>query len=124
MGYESRIFIVNRFTIDFEDRVDICAEKIADIKLGKMYSGFRYIFNKKIDYSIYVDSADYDTNIDKYGEKLKYASISDVISYLENLMKSEDYKVNPHRRIMPLYSLLKGFNENEWHDLQVVHYGY
>lgn len=126
MGYESRIFIVNRSEVDdfYSENPIIYAEKIADMKLGRMYNGFIELFKNPIDYTLYIDNENKDTDIDKYGKHLKYTTISEIITYLENLTDSEEYKNNPYRRIKPFYNLIKGFDENEWNELQIVHFGY
>lgn len=117
MGYESRIFIVNRNEI----RNDyVYGDKIADIKMSKMYSEFVDLFDKKIDYELYIDNGDESTKIDKYGDVMTYTSCEIVIDYLEELVANgENY-----RRIGLLLGLLKGIDESQWDEIQVVHYGY
>lgn len=121
MGYESRVFIVNR--IEYENaKNELCvfAEKIADIKMSKMYSEFVDLFDKEIDYELYVDSIDESTKVDRYGNVMTYTNCETVINYLEELIANgENY-----RRLNLLLGLLKGFDENHWDDIQVVHYGY
>lgn len=116
MGYESRVFIVNR--VKHENYV--YGEKIADIKMSKMHSEFVDLFDKKIDYKLYIDNGDESTNIDKYGDILTYTSCKVVIDYLEELISNKDN----YRRLGLLLGLLKGIDENQWDDIQVVHYGY
>lgn len=121
MGYESRIFIVNRNVIKFKDEsINVYAEKIADIKMACMGNGFKDIFDKMIDYELYIDSTNEATQTDMYDEIMTYTDCKTVIDYLENLIASgENY-----RRLTVLLGLLKGFNEEQWDDIQVVHYGY
>lgn len=47
MGYESRVFIVNRNETEHNNRIYVWGEKIADIKMGSMYNGFTDLFSKK-----------------------------------------------------------------------------
>ena len=121
MGYESRVFIVNRNEIEHQDGTAwIYAEKIADIKMGKMYDGFTDLFDKKVDYDLYIDNGDEATQTDKYGDVMTYTDCQAVIAYLEKLITDgENY-----RRLTLLLGLLKGINEKQWCNIQVVHYGY
>lgn len=118
MGYESRVFVinVNRHNDDW-----IYGEKIADIRMSKM-GNFRDIFKQPIDYKIYVDSGDIDVDEDCYGDHLCYTDIDTVVEWLETVPKNEGW--DDYRRIKPLIGLLKGFNKEEWKELQVVHYEY
>lgn len=121
MGYESRIFVVNKETITHGDGTAfVYAEKIADVKMSCMYDGFTDLFDKKVDYELYIDNADESTQTDKYGDVMTYTDCETVIDYLENLIaEGENY-----RRLTVLLGLLKGINEKQWDDIQVVHYGY
>lgn len=117
MGYESRIFITER--IEWPDGT-VYANKIATVDMCKMgySSGFHELFDKPIDYKVFVDE-EHETDKDLYGDHLKYASIQTVIDWLENQIEKDDYS-----RLPVLLGLLKGFDPGKWHDLQVVHFGY
>ena len=120
MAYESRIFIVDRKENKFKDSTYVYADKIADVKMACMTDGFIDLFDKKVDYELYVDNGDESTQADKYGETMTYTDCKTVIDYLENLIADgEDY-----RRLPVLLGLLKGINEEQWDNIQVVHYGY
>ena len=121
MGYESRIFIVNRNEINYNNGTPyVWAEKIADIKMSCMYDGFTDLFDKEIDYELYINNGDEKTQTDKYGDIMTYTDCKTVIDYLEKLIADgEDY-----RRLGLLLGLLKGIDESQWNEIQVVHYGY
>ena len=121
MGYESRVFVVNRNEIKHNDGTSyVYAEKIADIKMSKMYDGFTSLFNKKVDYELYIDNNNESTQTDAYGDVMTYTDCKTIINYLEKLIADgENY-----RRLTVLLGLLKGFDEKQWSDIQVVHYGY
>ena len=121
MGYESRIFVVNRCEIKHNDGTKfVYAEKIADVKMGKMYYGFTDLFDNKIDYELFIDTKDEPTQTDCYGDVMTYTDCQTVIDFLEELIADgEDY-----RRLTVLLGLLKGFDEKQWDNIQVVHYGY
>ena len=121
MGYESRVFVVNRNEIKHNDgNTYVCAEKIADIKMSCMGYGFTDLFDKKVDYELFIDNEDEATQKDKYGNVMTYTDCKTVIDHLEKLIADgENY-----RRLTVLLGLLRGFNEEQWNDIQVVHYGY
>lgn len=120
MSYESRIFVVNRVKHDFVTGNYVWGEKIADIKMSCMGNGFSDLFTEKIDYELYVDNSDESTQTDKYGAVMTYTDRNTVIDYLEE----EITNGNNYRRLTVLLGLLKGFDETQWDELQVVHYGY
>lgn len=138
MGYESKIFIVdvkshNQFAIDKITNKPILDENnspviykgygqiVTMIDMRKMgyNNGWKELFTKEIDYYIFAEDGDHDTNTDCYGEHIKSGDINSIIVWLENQIKKDDY-----RRLKPLLYLLKSFDLNEWKDLQVLHYGY
>lgn len=121
MGYESRLFITNvhRRKETNESSAWIYAEKIADIRMSCMENSFVCLFNKDIDYKLFIDNDEEDTDTDKYGKHMKSASIPEIMTWLEEAMKRDNY-----RRLAPLYGLLSGFNLGQWDCLEVVHYGY
>ena len=121
MGYESRVFIVDRNEVEHNDGTSyVYAEEIADIKMSCMYDEFTKLFDKKVDYKLYIDNRDEATQTDKYGEVMTYTDCKTVIDYLENLIANGDN----YRRLTLLLGLLKGINEERWNNIQVVHYGY
>ena len=126
MAYESRIFIVNRkkrtvWNPLLGKDVDwVYGENIADIKMSAMHNEeFYALFDKEIDYKLFIDNPDKDTDEDYYGEHLKYASVDTVVRWLEKEITHNEY-----RRLPVLLGLLKGFDQKRWDELQVVHYGY
>jgi hypothetical protein len=120
MSYESRIFVVNRTEIDRGTNVYVWGEKIADIKMSSMENGFSELFTNEIDYELYVDNSDEPTQTDKYGAVMTYTDLNTVIDYLEEEIANGDN----YRRLTVLLGLLRGFDETQWNELQVVHYGY
>ena len=121
MSYESRIFVVERNEIENRDGTSyVYAEKIADIKMSAMPISFANLFTKDIDYTLYIDSGEHDTNTDMYGIVMKYTDVQTVIDYLENLIDSGE----TYRRLPLLLGMLKGIDTSQWNDIQIVHYGY
>lgn len=113
MGYESRIYVVN------VNESTSYGQVIARFDLSNAGFNFSYLFKKQVDFDFYADDGNTKIKTDNYGEKLKSASIQDVIEWLETKGREIHY-----RRIEPLIGLLKGFDLSEWEDLRVVHYGY
>ena len=121
MSYESRIFIVNRSEFENRDGTSyVYADKIADIKMSSMYQGFTDLFDKEVDYELYIDNDDESTSTDMYGDKMKYTDVQTVIDYLEKLIDSGE----THERIPLLLGMLKGIDTSQWNKIQIVHYGY
>lgn len=75
MAYESKIYIVS------VSKSTNYGQVIAMFDLCKMpYNvGWKEIFNCPVDYEVYIDSGDYPTVDDRYGENLKDASLTAVI---------------------------------------------
>ena len=120
MSYESRIFVVNRIKHNFVTGSYVWGEKIADVAMCRMCDGFPDLFTEEIDYELYIDNSDESTNTDKYGDVMTYTDLKTVIDYLEEQIANGDN----YRRLTVLLGLLKGFDETQWNELQVVHYGY
>lgn len=117
MGYESRLYIVKKCSqINY-------AEKIAifDCSCMGYNNGWKELFNKPFDCTLYLEDGDTEVEKDCYGEELKCADFSAVIEWLEKEVKKSDY-----RRLKPLLGLLKSFDLSQWTDgeMLIVHYGY
>ncbi len=138
MGYESKVFVVNAVShntpkLDKRTQEPVLDKNghpimyrgygqiVAMIDMCKMGydNGWKELFTKEIDYYIFAEDGDHDTNTDCYGEHIKSGDINAIIAWLENRIKIDDY-----RRLKPLLHLLKSFNLDDWEDLQIVHYGY
>lgn len=116
MGYESRLYVIRKGSGALEDEDGKAwAEVIATFNLCTV----------NIDFFKYpaTDSYIYDGGErvveDKYGDPLRELTIKEAIDEIELASIDE-----PYRRWNPVLGLLKGFNEHEWRDLRVLHYGY
>lgn len=120
MAYESILYIVERVDSVYGSP---CITQIAKFVCEKMESdnGWKELFDKPIDYKLYMDDGNTEFDKDAYGEHLTYTNIANVIKWLEKEMKR-----NYNYRLKPLLALLKGFDLSEWRagELQVIHYGY
>jgi hypothetical protein len=121
MSYESKIIIVNRSVIESRNgTLWVYGEQIADIDMSCMCQGFVELFKNEIDYKLCVENSDEPTKEDRYGKVMTYTDCKTVIKYLKKLIANG----NNYRRLNMLLGLLKGINEDQWEDIQVVHYGY
>ena len=114
MGYESRLYVVQKSQVAKHNNKYWC-EVIASFDLCKVDINFRKYL--KTD-SYFIEGNEYVFE-DCYGEPLRELTIAEAIKEIENAMARYDY-----RRWKPILGLLKGFNEDEWGDLRVLHYGH
>lgn len=133
MGYESKIFVIERNVISNHNVVSwVYGSEIARFRLGKVLdSGFTKLFETPIDFTLSGDMGEddnIDLTFDAYGERCKYAEINEVIEWLREQIKHDDY-----RRWKPLLAMLEAFEPNKWTTcsndksasrLVIVHYGY
>jgi len=122
MGYESKIYIVEKSSIKDDDGM-IYAQVISMFNMCKMGSLIN-VFEKKTDCYFYADDGNTKVLKDCYGDLLTEAEIKDFIYVLEEAVDSgENY-----RRIFPLLSTLKTIYEQQkdgkWKDIALLHYGY
>lgn len=123
MGYESRIYIVDKTDIKGLTTKKKYAQLIARFDMGVLTPlAYKFQNMPKTDCYVYADDGNTQIIEDKYGEELTEASIAEVIAVLEKEVENgENY-----RRIFPLLATLKTLNEHkdQWKDLAVLHYGY
>ena len=117
MGYESRLYVVNR--VENVWTGGLWGDKLAVFNMSCVGWNPDKIFTTPIDFNIGYDKNGEPIYNDMYGKRCGMASVSDVISTIEALEEREHY-----RRFKPLLGFLKSFDESEWDDLRVVHFGY
>lgn len=122
MGYESRLYIVDKTSIYDHDKNMVLGEVIAMFNFSKVDPVTNKFFNYP-DTDTYIYSDDGNTRIleDSYGEKLKEIPIDDAIKIIEKAAEENHWN---YRRWEPILGLLKGFNKKKWSNLVVLHYGY
>lgn len=122
MGYESRLYIVNKSTS--YDKINgkemVYGEIVAIFNLCKVPE----VSDKMTKYPVtntYIYADDGNTEIieDKYGQPLTEIPIIDAIKILDYVSRTDRY-----RRYKPCLSLLESFDLSEWQNLVVLHYGY
>lgn len=120
MGYESRLYVVEKSNSRMDDRV--WAEVIATFNLSK--AGLDLLAIRQFpdtDCYIYEDTSDYKIVEDAYGKPLKEIPISDMIKIIQKEAEKDQYH---YRRWKPCLALLEGFDESQWDNIKVLHYGY
>jgi len=120
MGYESRLYVVNRFVASNWNN-HVFAERIAQFDMCSVGWNPDKVFTEPIDFYLFYDNDGNGNPVydDKYGKRCHMASVSTVIEAIEKLEEADHY-----RRFKPLLGFLKSLDESEWDDLRVVHFGY
>lgn len=122
MGYESRLYVVNKtYCQGIRENEIYYAEVIAQFNLSKVPMIVERIRKyDPTDVYIYKDNGNDVITEDDYGDPLIEIPIEDMIEIIEKVITSDDH----YRRYAPCLQLLKGFFKWEWSNLVVLHYGY
>jgi hypothetical protein len=122
MGYESRIYVVEKFdTIDDESNKRY-ARVIASVEMCKAYGLSDELRNcPETDCYFYELGGDDPVIEDCYGKPLTEATISQTIKFLIGAMAHDDYD---YWRYNVLLGTLKSFEKYEHPNLVVLHYGH
>lgn len=125
MAYESKIIIANAHREHNEKSKDFgkvyYAEIVAVFNLSCMgyNNGWIELFNKEIDFDLYIEDGDNATRTDKYGEVMKEAELGAIIEWLEKWSNTNAYRRTPH-----FIAALKALDPGAWDELHIVRYGY
>jgi hypothetical protein len=121
MGYESRIYVVEKFSHTcFDESGKRSAREIAVIDMCRCYNLADKLRNcPKTDCYIYADDGETIILEDRYGEELTECSIPKAIEFLEKAMVADNYW-----RYNILHAMLTEFAKYDHPDLAVLHYGY
>lgn len=117
MGYESKLYIVEKSDVGTREDGMKWAEVIATFDLCKVPD---IDFRKYPPTKHYIYEGDDDIIKDCYGEPLRELTVGEAITEIELAMED----VPNYRRWLPCLGLLKGFNEAEWNSLAVLHFGH
>lgn len=130
MGYESKIYFVRDYGVGNKNGLTD-STTVAMIDMGKMgYKGeiekFKKLFDVETPFNLYVVDYDELTGCenymavyeDKYGDRLKFAQIDDLIKQIDKVIK----EVPDYIRFKQLKGMLKAFKDDP--EIYVVHYGY
>lgn len=125
MGYESKLYIVNKLPeyMVIEDNGMQYCELIAMVDLCKYYKWSEKATNyPRTNCYFYAEDGNKRIVEDGYGYPLKEISLDDAIEILDEAFCSGDN----YRRLRPALTLLQSLkdNENQWNEIVVLHYGY
>lgn len=123
MGYESRIYVVEKFEETIYDDGKCFARLIARFDMC-VFHALANVMRYKPETNCYIYADDGNTRIleDCYGKPLTEATVKSVIEVLEKaITNGENYW-----RVFPLLSMLKAVEERlgGYNKIVVLHYGY
>jgi hypothetical protein len=122
MGYESKLYIVEKGIITDENNMRY-ARVIAMFDMCKI-ADLISVFESETDCYFYADDGNTKILEDRYGDKLKEATVKDVLYTMEEALDNGE----TYRRIFPLVSTLRTIYEQQrdytWGEIVVLHYGY
>lgn len=112
MGHETKFFVVIERHTNY-------AHIVASFDLSCLPEDGAFHKAEKSDFKgdIYIESDDYETTEDLYGETLKVFELKDFIKILEK----ED---QTYRRIPAALALLRAFDNKDWNFIKIVTYGH
>lgn len=122
MGYENRIYVVNKYkTKGFDESVKdyFGCELVAMFNLCGIDNDVRDKIESYPDTDCYIWVNDKPTTTDCYGRAIKEIPLTEAVKLFGYASAVHDY-----RRYEPCASLLRGFNPQEWENLVVLSYGY
>lgn len=118
MGYDSRVYIVQKSSNDNLYVKERYAQVIAMVEMGK-FPALRNAFTRSADCYIFADDGNTMVLTDRYDEPLTEATLEEVMTVLEEAESIEHY-----RRATALLVLLRSFTSGDWNRLAVLHYGH
>lgn len=125
MGYESKLYIVDKKERMLEDKS--WGQIIATFELSCFAPIGDYMRNCPVtDCYIYADDGNTQVMEDRYGKPLTESDIAPLIKILAEEAKDTTFGGKCYRRIRPLLAMLEMFehNKNQWQNIKVLHYGY
>lgn len=119
MGYESKLYVVEKTAMSDENHM-FYGIVVAMFDLSKVY----YVSDriKKYPYTntvFFSDDGNTEIIEDIYGERLREIPLKDMITILREASANSDY-----RRYKPALALLESFDDPQWKDIVVLHYGH
>ena len=123
MGYESKLYVVNKWTIenmkDEKGNDYTSYEILGSINGSYLDIDFEKLFLKKFDGELYdFVCSDY-IKEDKYNRPLTYDTLDNVLNWVIGKKEIEHY-----RRYDLIYGMLNAINPKDWDEIIIVHYGY
>ena len=127
MSYVSNLYVADKYG---NEKANFAAI-VAHVRIGNFfdYDGVaeaKELFKNPVDYDVYIDSRNKETETDCYGDSLRDASLEEVCNYINNwIAEHKDESWNYiERTLYPAYKLLKTYMESEYNRkyLRVIFY--
>lgn len=124
MGYESKIYIVEKYNFSWKDDGKRCAREIAIIDMCKCYPLSDILRNKqKTDCYIYADDGNTEILEDRYGEELTETPLHEAIQIVENVIANEPWGYWRYSVLLATLRAIYDFVGDD-ENFVVLHYGY
>ena len=130
MGYESRIYVINKMDIPAGlDGKFKYADRMAIYEMCK-FPPFQELFGGNCPVTEYAPydpgDGDHPVTEDKYGDPLMERSITEVIDCLDQYISLKNKNSKIYARVKPLRAMLQEFEkiQDNYYRLAVLHYGY
>lgn len=129
MGYESKLMVVNphRHTQTYGNEGKTYVSVVATIDLCKMPVHFGALVRDHWNEGGYYfyDSDGDECDTDLYGEPLVATDLDTAIADLREVdQRILDRDGERYRRLPPAIALLEGFDQSQWDELLVIHFGH
>lgn len=123
MGYESKLFVVNKpkcVSVDVETKKKY-AEVIAKFDMGCIPNASSKMRKYPVtDSFVFGDDGNTPILEDRYDKELTEIPLDDAI---EILVKDWSENIN-YRRLYPVIAFLKAIDKKNWDEVVILHYGY
>ncbi len=119
MGYESKLYVVEKTTMSNENHM-FYGIVVAMFDLSKTNAvSYRIVDYPYTDTYFFADDGNTEVIEDEYGKRLKEIPLKDMIEILREI-----YAKSGYRRYKPALALLEAFDDPQWKDIVVLHYGH
>lgn len=125
MGYESKIYIVNKSGWSWEEDDKVYAETIASIDMSKAYELSDILrYKPATDCYIYADDGNTKILEDCYGKPLTETPLEEALKIVKDIVLKDPHGYWRYRILLAtlqsVYNCMEGYDEN----IVVLHYGY
>ncbi len=120
MGYESKLYVIEKCNILLPDDKHKYADVIAAFDLCKC--GLHRRQFRDTEYAFYADDGNTLVTEDCYGDTLGELTVDEVIKLIEQ----QQATCPEYRRWNPCLTMLRSFSREQykWHNLAVLHFGH
>jgi hypothetical protein len=120
MGYESRIYVIDKCEHESLKHGDkFWGEIVGSFDLSRVHGQVLDAISKYPKSNCYIFAEGDERTTDMYGDEFTEIPLEDMIEILEDAEVADHY-----RRYLPCIGMLKGFRKKDWGNLVVIHFGY